>query len=387
MFDRGRCVAIILVGACSATDSFTDLNPDGPPAILQVRLKEAHRDSSQRLVSRTVFAFGTHPLATDDDAHPVTTASASRQRLRIVVDELLVGNTLEEIECRAVVDDDAFDTVPLGATPDDIAACAVPGDSLAASCRGPKAVCLCHRAAGCGDVAEGEPVGVLDVNQDGAADNTGFRRGTVGIRCGGIDVPIDLDLSYWNPSGDQQAPAQGGFDALGPAIVLVPRDELLPTNLTCGLTFADTVRDKQGNAVCAPSEGRTRQCDPDLRSAACQAALECSSGDVSAFSFSVEPLRFAISIADGAVNVPPTIEIFGDANAVIASASLATITISDGMTDLPFTATTPVPMQFRISFASPLAPATTYTLTIPTTVTDSFGQGLSAPIIIRFTTA
>lgn len=386
MPNRCGIVALVLLSACSDTDSFTDLNSDGPPEILQVRLRETYRDSTQRLLERPVFAFGWHPMATNDEAHPVVTATAMSQRLRIIVDELLVGNTLEEIQCRGPIDDDAYDAVPLGATPDDIAACAVPGDSLAASCGGPKAVCLCHRDDGCGGIANGQPVGVLDVNQDGAADNTGFRRGAVGIRCGSIDVPIDLDKSYWTPSGNQQVPAQGGFDALGPAIVLVPRDEILPTNTTCGLTFSDEVHDKQGNTVCAPPLGRARDCDPTLASAACQAALECSPGDVSAVSFSVEPLRFTVSVADGAVNVKPTDRIAGDANTLIAPASLANITVSDGTTSPAFTATASLPTQFTIAFAAPLAAATTYTLTIPTTVTDRFGHGLPAPIVIHFTT-
>ena len=52
------------------------------------------------------------------------------------MDELLVGNALEEIACRAVVDDDAFARVPLGATPDDIAKCTVAQDVLKARCIG-----------------------------------------------------------------------------------------------------------------------------------------------------------------------------------------------------------------------------------------------------------
>lgn len=386
MPNRCGIVALVLFSACSDTDSFTDLNPDGPPEILQVRLEETYLDSTQRFVERRVFAFGSHPMASDAEAHPVVTASASSQQLRIVVDELLVGNTLEEVECRGPVDDDAYDAVPLGATPDDIAACAVASDSLAVSCGGPKAVCLCHRDGGCGGVTRGQPVGVLDVNQDGAADNTGFRRGAVGIRCGSIDVPIDLDMSYWTPSGNQQVPAQGGFEALGPAIVLVPRGGTLPTSTPCGLTFSSDVRDKQGNVVCAPPAGRSRDCDPTLGGAACQAALECAEGDVSAVAFSVEPLRFSVSIADGAVGVGPADEIVGNANTSIAPTSLANITLTDGTASPAFTVTASFSTQFKITFATPLAAATTYTLTVPTTVTDSFGQGLPAPIVVHFTT-
>lgn len=386
MHGRRRIAVLAVLGGCTNTDSFTDLKPEGPPEILQVRLLETYQDSTMRFVPRRVFAFGSHPMASDDDAHPVLTASANNQRLRIVVDELLIGNELEEVACRAPVDDDAFDVVPLGATPDDIAACAVPGDSLSGSCKGPKAVCLCHLDAGCGGIAKGEPVGVLDVNQDGSADNTSFRSGMVGIVCEGQDVPIDLDMSYWNPSGDQQVPAQGGFDELGPAIVLVPRDGALPTHRTCGLTFSDKVVDKQGETVCAPPAGRPRECDPTLSGAACEAGLACSAGDVSAVSFKVESLRFRVSVTDGATGVDPAIEIVGDANARISAASLSNITVTGGAVNPVFTIVSPLPTQWKITFAAPLAAATPYVLTIPTSVTDSFGQGSPAPTVIHFTT-
>ena len=220
--------ATVAVAACTDYESSTNLNPDGPAMITQVRLKETYTTSGSMFVStRRVFGFGTHPNATDVDAHPVTTASAVGNSLRIIVDELLVGNNLEEIACRAPVNAaGAYARVPLGTTPDDIAKCAAAQDILPSTCAGDHAVCLCDLPGGCvvnaATIAMGAPVGVLDINQDGAADDTRFIEGAVGLRCGTIDVPIDLDMSYWNPSGNQQVPAMGGFEALGPAIVLIP---------------------------------------------------------------------------------------------------------------------------------------------------------------------
>jgi Big-like domain-containing protein len=379
-------------GACTNTDSFTNLNPDGPPAIAQVRMKESYMDASMATLTRRVFGFGTHPAASSDEEHAVTSASASGQTFRIIVDELLVGNALEEIQCRAPVDDDAFDSVPLGATPDDIAKCSGPSDSLKLLCSGPHAVCLCHIDGGCGTVAKGDPVGVLDVNADGAADNTSFKKGAVGIKCGQIDVPIDLDMSYWNPSGDQQVPAMGGFDALGPAIVLTPTGGFLPTNITCGFTFASDVLDKQGNEVCAPPDGRPPECDqwpPNLASdpAACTAKFECNPGDMSAFSFKTEPLSIKVqAVADGDTGVDPALPIFANVNTAINPATLTNVTITPAPPG-GFTVTAPMMTQIKITFTTPLAAATMYTLTIPVSVTDTFGQGLPAPIIIHFTTA
>ena len=392
-------IALLVVSsigtACTDQDSFTNLNPDGPPALAEVRMKETYTDATNpsTFLSRRVFAFGTFPGATADIDHAVTSASATGQSMRIIMDELLQGNRLEEIQCRAQVNDTAaLSLVPDGATPDDIAACSVNADSLEVSCHGDHAVCLCNIAAGCGGIAMGHPVGVLDVNNDGAPDNTTFKAGAVGIRCGAgaaaIDVPIDLDMSYWNPSGDQQVPAMGGFDALGPAIVLVPAAGQLPTNTSCGLTFASNVLDKQGNQVCAPPQGRPADCSTTI--ADCASEFQCSPGDVSAFTFKVEPLHIAVqALTDGDTGVDPASPIFANSNAGVALASLSNITIATTVGNVPptFTVTLPMPAQIRINFTVPLTALTQYTLTIPTTVTDSFGQGLPAPIVIHFTTA
>jgi Bacterial Ig-like domain len=384
-------IALVVVSsvgtACTTQESFTNLNPDGPPAIAEVRLKETYTNvtSPTTFLARRVFGFGTFPDATSDLDHDVTSASASGQSLRIIMDELLLGNRLEEVQCRGQVDDDAFSSVPDGATPDDIAACSVNSDALKASCHGDHAVCICQLDAGCGDVAKGDPVGVLDVNNDGAADNTSFKRGAVGIRCGTIDVPIDLDMSYWNPSGDQQVPAEGGYDALGPAIVLVPQGGNVPTNATCGLTFSVDVLDKQGFAVCTPPAGRPASCSGAIDD--CQAGLDCTAGDVSAFTFKSEGLRITVlGVSDGATNVSATTPIFANANAPLAAASIAGVTITPAP-PADFTITQPMPAQIKFTMTTPLAAATTYTLTFPVTLTDTFGQPLPAPYTLSFTTA
>ena len=103
------------VAGCTSYDSATNLNPAGPPMVQQVRLKEDFTAAGQTTaVPRRVFAFGTHPMATDAEAHPVTTAASQGNSLRVIMDELLVGNSLEEIACRQVVDDDAYARVPAG---------------------------------------------------------------------------------------------------------------------------------------------------------------------------------------------------------------------------------------------------------------------------------
>lgn len=389
-------VAASLAAACADPTSATDLHPDGPPMVEQVRLVETYSVGTSTRLPRVVFGFGTHPDATPDDEHPVTTAIAAGNQLRIIMDELLRGNDLEEIQCRTTVDSDAFARVPLGATPDDIARCAVAQDVLPARCPGshPHSVCICANDGGCSGMdadnrsftaPKGESVGVLDADQDGAADDTRFAQGAVGIRCDisgrPTDVPIDLDNSYWTPSGNQQKPAQGGFDALGPAIVLVPGpapDVALPTNVDCSIVFSSDVVDKDGNQVCAPTGG-------DIRAG-------CTPGDTSAVRFHVEPMALAI--------VPPispqaqsrTADVLVRANVPIDQASLATITVIEGpathYTQFTPTVSGTEPDQITIHWTAlgGLAANTHYTITVPTTVTDRYHQSPLQPLQIAFTT-
>lgn len=377
--------ATLGVAACTDYESSTNLNPDGPAMISQIRLKETYTTSGSMFVStRRVFGFGTHPMATELDAHPVTTASAVGNSFRIIMDELLVGNNLEEIACRAPVNAaGSYARVPVGTTPDDVAKCAAAQDILPRTCRGDYAVCLCELPGGCAVnaeiIAEGAPVGVLDINQDGAADDTRFIQGSVGLMCGNIDVPIDLDMSYWNPSGNQQVPAMGGFEALGPAIVLVPQTRGLPTNLRCNLTFSPDVVDKQGQGVCAPAGG-----DVDAG---------CSPGELGEFATTVEPLTVSgASFNTGATGVSTTSPAIFIGNAQFDPNSINATTIT--MTPAPPAGTTfaidAMPTRIRIVYGgatpAPLTPMTEYTLTFTTGVTDTFGQPLPAPVVFTFTT-
>jgi hypothetical protein len=378
--------ATISVAACTDYESSTNLNPEGPAMISQIRLKETYTTSGSMFVStRRVFGFGTHPMATEVDAHPVTTASAVGNSLRIIVDELLVGNNLEEIACRAPVNaNGAYARVPVGATPDDVAKCSAAQDVLPSTCRGDYAVCTCELAGGCmvnaTAIAMGAPVGVLDINQDGAADDTRFIQGAVGLRCGNIDVPIDLDMSYWNPSGNQQVPAMGGFEALGPALVLVPQTRGLPTNLTCNLVFAPDVVDKQGNGICTPAGG-------DIEAG-------CDAGDVGAFSTTVEKL----TITGGSFNTGATgVSISSDALFIgntqfdPASINATTVTVSPAAPAGTVIAIDAMPTRIKIDWGGTtagvnLTPMTEYTVTFTEGVTDTFGQALPDPVVFTFTT-
>lgn len=165
----------------------------------------------------------------------------------------------------------------------------------------------------------------------------------------------------------------GGFDALGPAIVLAPTGAL-PTNLDCGLTFSPDIVDKQNNQICAPAGGDvTKGCTP---------------GDVSAFKFKVEPLRVTNqSFTDGEMGVDKTAPVIIVASAPIAAATLNAITVTQGGTPFTgFTVTLPLTTSIRITWNAPLAANTTYVIHIAMTLTDTYGQALPQAVTYTFTT-
>ena len=376
--------ATTIVAGCTDYTSSTGLNPDGPPMVQQVRFRESYKNAMGNLIERRVFGFGTHPDAVEAEAHPVTSASVQGNAFRVIMDEILVGNNLEEVSCRAPINTDAYSRVPLGATPDDIARCAVAQDVLPSTCKGEHAVCICELDAGCTvalggqppiNVPKGQPVGVDDKNQDGAADDTRFIRDAVGIKCGTINVPIDLDKSYWNPSGNQQVPAMGGFDALGPAIVLAPTTMGLPSNSDCQLVFSPDIVDKQNIQVCAPPNG-------DILS-------DCTPGDTSKVAFKTQPMTFEANFVSPATGYPKTEPLNFAGITTLAPASVNGITMTQaGLPYTLFVAT--LTGMGRVLVVTPNAPGflpnTLYTVTITTGVKDTFGQSVPAPIAYTFTT-
>jgi hypothetical protein len=425
--------ALIIAGAmfaCDTPDSPTDLDPEGPPMVRQVFLSSTSCPAPPLPMTATcrtdvngsgyqsrgnTLAVGTHPDAVEDGlkmkvATGPTTADpngypagavALNNRLRVIMDELLIGNYIEEIQCRSIVDSDQFQTVPVGATPDDIADCSLAADVLTQTCVpcngsndgscNEHAVCICEIPGGCNvgvsTVPPGQPVGVLDEDEDGTSDAHQFIGGSVGVRCDGVDGPVDVPMnvqrSYWQPSGNQQVPAVGGLGALGPAVVLVP-EHGLPTGALCHVSFSDNVTDKGGNNVCAPKWGPDGAPDET----AWPPAVECVPGDTTEASFGVEILRTTGGSplpppAPAPMNVNRNNPITINFNAELDPSSFedavfspaVTFTVSQGMSKSAVILTPSAPLQA----------ATTYTLTIPEP-RDYFGQPMPEPLVITFTT-
>ncbi len=406
------CVAFssFAVVACTDTESATNLHSSGPPPIEQIRMLEDPLGSTEA----TVFGFGWFPGVTEDIAHQVTSASATDQKLRIIMGKLLLGNYLQQVQCTVPVRTDfdgtptAYDMVPVGATPDDVAKC-TQSTVVATTCTGPLATCLCQLDAGCGPdmIPKGTAVGITDTNNDGAADTMRFTPGAVAIDCTGnasgdhIPVPTDLVNSYWNPSGFQQAPFSCAmppcYDELGPAIVLqpvgvgMPATPMVPTNSTCHLVFSPDIVDKSNTQVCAAPDGRPPECD-NVNLDQCKLDQACTPGDVSAFSFQTEPLQVAIvDFADGDTGVSrtATVTVQTHNKVPLDPGSIANLTITDSTgAGVAYTVTMTQSNVLKINWTGPtgLAANTMYIITFKTTFADFYHQGLPAPVVVHFTT-
>jgi len=355
-------VIAVALAACSDKSTSTELHPEGPPMIRQVFALELVTDGT---ISRqaTQLAFGSHPdISAEDDDGQVTNAIAlGGQRIRIVFDELLRGNAIEEIACA----DGSFSRVPVGTTPDDIEKCAGPVDSIQNTCT---AVCV--------DPSSG-PIGVLDEDEDGAADDFRMISGQIRLMCDDIEMALNLQESFYQPSGNQQITAGPlGINSLGPAVVLVP-DAGLRTSANCRFEFANDITDKDGNQICAPPDGDIKQ--------------TCSPGDVSLVSFQVEPLRVKGQDPPAdATNVSLTPTVLLQFNANIDPATTTAITLADDNSQA-VSATIAVSSSdgtlVTLVPDTALAPNTTYTVTADTTLTDTFGGALPSVYMFSFTTA
>jgi hypothetical protein len=351
--------------ACGNPQTKTNLNEAGPPMVRQVRLTEVTPTFPS---GHRVFAFGTHP---DEDpanqGRPVTTVKPITENIRIVFDELLVGNYLQQIACR----DGSYADVPVGATPDDVAACAESPELLAQTCVGDYAVCL---------QPDGTPIGVQDVAPapagDGVADSYRFIVSALKIECGGININVDESTTFWQPAGNQQIPAGNGFEALGPAIKLFVKDGLLPVGKTCTMKFSDSVVDRDDLRVCAPPDG--------------DVSKGCTPGDTAAISFTVDAFKFSEQSStpkQGSNTLKNAQEISLKFNTKLDAATITNVKLLQGSTVLPVSGKL-LPNGTVIEFEQlVLVPGTAHSLVVPVSVTDRFGVPLPSPISINFTSA
>ena len=362
----GLTLAAAAVAGCDTADTNTGLNPEGPPMVRQVFMSERVPNDNGGFVNRVQLAFGDHPdVDSETDDRQVTQAIAGMNRVRVVLDELLVGNNLEEIGCA----DGSFSRVPVDADPDDIEKCSPPNlQDCTAVCQGPPVV------------------GILDEDEDGASDarrmiDYGTNELGVQLTCDGVNIPMDPVQSFYQPSGNQQITAGPlGINSLGPAVVLVPTAGMR-TGSSCELAFRDEITDKDGNRVCAPEGGDINR--------------PCSGAGVPV-AFATEALNVIDSdpVADQTdvtVNDSGSADksLFIQFNAQIDPNTVTAFALDENGTDRTGDVVVMVPQGgtlLTLQVTGGLAINTDYTLTIDTTLTDLYGGALPQTITINFTT-
>jgi hypothetical protein len=330
-------------GCGDPPDSITSLRPEGDPEVMQVFLNVRDADGAVQMA----LAAGEHPDWDGLVAEPMVTNALlnDEQLIRVVVDELLDGSTLENFACAC--NHPATATAPAGVCESGPLYSADPS--------------LCGNDSTTTDVNEN---GLwLDVTFDGQPDNAALLDGVASFDCGnGNVVEIGGEQGYYIPSGSQFVSTILGitlWDTLGPAVVLIPG--ALPASSTCSLAFATSVVDKEGNAIPAPD-----------------------------FAFQTEDLQIlgqtpAVG-ADGALDQPFSVTFNASLDPV--SVTAANVTITPALADVVIEADPGNPGSLLITPpAAGFAADTTYTVTVTTGVTESFGIGLPAAATLTFSTA
>lgn len=360
--------------SCDAPASKEDLNPAGPPMVRQVFVTEKVIVNDAPRVLEGQLAFGTHKAEffEDDDGMVTTAISLGAQEIRVVLDELVRGNSLEEIACA----DGSFSRIPNGTTPDDVADCAGPAD----------AILKCTKVCIGGD---GAPIGILDADDDGAADD--FRMINYGndpnnaelgvsLVCDGTNVPLDPESSFWSPSGNQTFPSNNtlGFRGIGPAVVLKPKADVgLRTGSSCSLVFRPEVTDYDSNPVCAPTGGLP--------------AEGCSGPDTSKIAFNTEVLTLSNSVplpdaTNVALNASAFILLAFNANLDATTVSAITMTAGGAPVTINPLVQEDDPTSVLLTLDDDFLPDTAYALTVGTGLKDLLGGSMTTPTVLNWTT-
>lgn len=247
-----------LAGAgCVKDESLFLLNPEGPPEVVAVFVdveEEPDYDNDGEpgptvgvyadLYAGHALAFGAHPDI--NNGNPVTPPIAEvtlDSPIRVIFDELLDGQTMEQFKCACWDPDDsgslaAVDNCPAGgqlySDSPDVNSCTGCPDSM--------------------DTPEDETGRCEDATQDGTPDDSVLKPGLATVSCdnsGFTTETSDEDSGDYQPSGSLVIPAFSTVDGLGPAFRFHPTFVFYPSEANCTLTMNanSTITDKDGVAL------------------------------------------------------------------------------------------------------------------------------------------
>ncbi len=352
------------VTGCSSPDRLTDLDPEGPPRILQVFVRDrvegfklsygVHRDvyrcafgnvCDEGLTCADSGEFAGHCVDGSGNQPRTENAIVRPAQMRIISKELLDGSTVEHFLCacgQGCPVEQRYST--------DAYNCSTCGDNPATT-------------------TDDESGRCLDADDDTLADFATLKPNIATITCGSLlAYTAGINDGFYYPSGNQFPSATQGTNALGPAIVLVVNGDDLPTSTECTVALTPTVKDKDGEAFEAPSRPIAFRTE----------ALAPAAGRVPA------PDAEDVDLATAMVVIPFNTRLKADtitaANVTVTEAGGAAITATPALATNQTTITVPLA-------EGTLKPETEYTVTVSTGVQDKFGQALPAAVTYSFTTA
>jgi len=191
----------------------------------------------------------------------------------------------------------------------------------------------------------------------------------VELACGSL-VPARPNLpgeGYYYPSGNQFPSSTLGWGGLGPAIVHQPTIEL-PTSTDCTIRVMDVVKDKDGNGFVAHPNH-----DALARNGAITFHTE-SLGIVETAPADGDEVEVGLASVDVVFNVS------------VDEASVAGLTVEDSSGAAVAGEVTVEGGVISFTPDAELAPGEEYTVTVPATVTDTYGIGFGAAETFTFTT-
>jgi len=396
-------MAALAMTGCTDQASTSNLSPDGPPAVVQIFFYDSdgaltlgygvHAEfnkcdldfmpCSGSLTCAQSGVLSGHCVDTAGNQVPGRMAPSGRigvsgafdpagegfeansePRLRLVIKELLRGNTVEQFWCGCSLTGFTAAGIPLS----DITKCPVSGRySLdpfdCSACADNPLTTDANEAGTC-----------LDGDDSGNPDKTSFQPGIVTVRCGALDTWVTgVDDGWYDPGGSQLVPILSSFLGVGPALQLNPGAHVFPTNTSCTVAFKDSVTDKDGVPFTA---------DPAL-------------------AFTTEPLRVLASDPEKPAAGPATLvpvdqefrflfnssitaPVAGDIE--LRDSNGAVVTLAAPASELQVTGVDGDNDTIVVSPAAALNNNANYTIRVKTTVKDKFGVATPTEFVLQFTT-
>lgn len=365
----------LAISGCGDLTSKADLDPEGPPKLLQVFVLDAD-------VGDYVLTYGVHPdlnlcgfdkdkcdteggfkcadsgsldgvslvghcVTTDDGTQPIAEAAVILgAAFRLVSKELLDPETVEQFVC-----------------------------ACNANCPEGKEFSLKPNCSNCGNnpmTTADETGKCLDANDDGNPDLTTLLPGIATIACGtALTYTTDVGDGFYYPSGNQLPTAILGYGGLGPAIEVNINGAVLPADSECTIKVEAVAKDKDGNGFAASEKPITFHTEP-VTHIPSGTGGSVPAKDAKNVAVDIKQIVIAFNTELKATTVTATsVKLNEKGGAAVATVEAPTVSAGTNIV---------------LKLTAALKPNQVYTVSVTTDVTDAYGVKLPAAVSYDFTT-